>query len=68
MPGYEMTYHGDGFEVKITADTTVKLSVLRGAIRTGLQGFNVTGISDGERSVQICECVKVSKAQTTSGT
>ena len=53
MPGYEITYHGDGFEVKITAETSLKLAVVRGAVSKGLSGFKINGISDRERTVRI---------------
>ena len=68
MPGYEITYHGDGFEVKITADTAVKLSVVRGAVSKALCGFKICGISDRERTVKISECTKVAEAAGKAGT
>lgn len=63
MPGYEITYHGDGFEVSIKADTSAKLAVLRGAVRDSLVGFKINGISDRERTVRIGERTEVGKAQ-----
>lgn len=53
MPGYEITYHGEGFEVRITAETSLKLAVVRGAVSKGLAGFKINGISDRERTVSI---------------
>ena len=68
MPGYEITYHGDGFNVKITADTAVKLSVVCGSVRSALCGFKISGISDKERTVKISECAKVAEASGEAGT
>lgn len=61
MPGYEITYHGDGFEVSIKADTSAKLAVLRGAVRDSLAGFKINGVSDKERTVMIGERKKDDK-------
>lgn len=51
MSGHEITYYGDGFEINVKADTSAKLTVLRGAIRDSLQGFKINGVSEKERSV-----------------
>lgn len=62
MAGYEISYHGDGFEVNIKADTSAKLSVLRGAVRDSLVGFKIFGVSDKERMVSIGECPEINSA------